>query len=53
MKMFSITGTVEDLEALKGEDDDENEKDDVSAQKFLKKGKAKAGGTKSFTAAPR
>ena len=42
---------MEDLEALKGEDEEEKEDDDVSAQKFLKKGKAKAGGTKSFVAA--
>lgn len=45
----STAGTVEDLEAAKG-DDEEEEKEDQSANKFMKKSKSAPKGKKSFTA---
>ena len=52
---YTYIGTVEDLEALKGaEEDEENEKDESeSAAKFMKKSKSAPKGKKIMTAAPR
>jgi hypothetical protein len=44
-----LAGTVEDLEAAKG-DDEEEEKEEQSANKFMKKSKSAPKGKKSFTA---